>query len=65
MSLEDFQLIDNEPIDNSIMKRDYTKVYHKQGANLNGSNQNNDFIFGENNNSTTITKSEMDISYSI
>ena len=50
MSLEDFGLIDNEPIDNSIIKRDYTKVYHNQGANLNDSNQNVDFIFGENNN---------------
>ena len=50
MSLEDFQLIDNEPIDNSIAKRDYTKVYHQQGANLNESNQNIEFIFGENNN---------------
>ena len=50
MSLEDFQLIDNEPIDNSIIKRDYTKVYHQQGANLNDSNQNVEFIFGENNN---------------
>ena len=50
MSLEHFQLIDNEPIDNSIVKRDYTKVYHHQGANLNDSNQNVEFIFGENNN---------------
>ena len=25
MSLEDFQLLDNEPIDNSIIKRDFTK----------------------------------------
>ena len=50
MSLEDFQLLDNEPIDNSIVKRDYTKVYHHQGANLNDSNQNVEFIFGENNN---------------
>ena len=49
MSLEDFQLIDNEPIDNSIVKRDYTKVYHQSGANLNDSNQNVEFIFGENN----------------
>ena len=39
MSLEDFQLIDNESIDDSIVKRDYTKVYHQQGANLNDSNQ--------------------------
>ena len=50
MNLEDFQLIDNEPIDNSIVKRDFTKVYHQQGANLNGSNQSVEFIFGENNN---------------
>ena len=50
MSLEDFQLLDNEPIDNSIVKRDFTKVYHNQAANLNDSNQNVKFIFGENNN---------------
>ena len=50
MSLEDFQLLDNEPIDNSIAKRDYTKTYHQSGANLNDSNQNVKFIFGENNN---------------
>ena len=28
MSLEDFQLIDNEAIDNSIIKRDFSKNYH-------------------------------------
>ena len=50
MSLEDFQLIDNELIDNSVVKRDFTKVYHQSGANLNDSNQNVEFIFGENNN---------------
>ena len=50
MSLEDFQMIDNDPIDNSFVKRDYTKVHHQQGANLNDSNQNVEFIIGENNN---------------
>ena len=50
MSLEDFQLLDNEPFDNSIMKRDFTKIYHQQGAQLDQSDQNIDFIFGENNN---------------
>ena len=50
MSLEDFQLIDNEPIDNSIIKRDFVKVYHQQGAQLNDPDQNIEFIFGENNN---------------
>ena len=50
MSLEDFQLLDNEPFDNSIIKRDFIKVYHQQGAQLNQSDQNIEFIFGENNN---------------
>ena len=50
MSLEDFQLLDNESFDNSIIKRDFLKVYHQQGAQLNNSDQNIEFIFGENNN---------------
>ena len=50
MSLEDFQLLDNEPIDISIIKRDFLKVYLEQGAQLNQSDQNIEFIFGENNN---------------
>ena len=50
MNLEDFQLLDNEVFDNSIVKRDFMKVYHQQGAQLNDSDQNIKFIFGENNN---------------
>ena len=50
MSLEDFQLLDTEPFGNSIIKRDFTKFYHQQGAQLNQSDQNIEFIFGENNN---------------
>ena len=50
MSLEDFQLIDNETIDNSIIKRDFLKIYHQQGANLDNSDQNIAFLFKENNN---------------
>ena len=38
MSLEDFQLIDNEPIDDSIIKTDFFILYQQQGANLNDSN---------------------------
>ena len=48
MSLEDFQLLDNEPLDNSIIKRHFTKKYHLQGDQLNQSDQNIEFIFGEN-----------------
>ena len=47
MSLEDFQLLDNEPFDSSIIKRDFLKVYHQQGAQLNIAYQNFEFIFGE------------------
>ena len=50
MSLEDFQLLDNEPLDNSIIKRDFTKRYHRKGDQLNQSDQNFEFIFGGNNN---------------
>ena len=50
MSLEDFQLLDDEPLENSIIKRDFTKIYHRQGDQLNQSHQSIEFIFGENNN---------------
>ena len=50
MSLEHFQLLDNEPFDNSIIKRDFLKMYHQQGAHLNQSDQNVEYFFGENNN---------------
>ena len=50
MSLKDFQFLDNEPFDNSIIERDFFKVYHKQGAQLNHSDQNIEFMFSENKN---------------
>ena len=50
MSLEDFQILDNEPFDYSIIKRDFTKLYHQQGAQLNQSDQIIEFPSGENNN---------------
>ena len=56
MSLEDFQLLDNEPIDNSIIKRNFKKIYHRPGDQLNQSDQNIGFIFGENNNYHQIGK---------
>ena len=49
MSSENFQLLDNESIDNSVIKKDFTKVYHRQGDQLNQSDQNIELIFGENN----------------
>ena len=50
MNLEDFQILDNESFDKSIIKRDYLKKYHQQGAQINQSDQNIEFIFDENNN---------------
>ena len=50
MSLKYFQLLDKEPLGNSFIKRDFTKLYHRQGDQLNQSDQNIEFIFGENNN---------------
>ena len=50
MSLEDFQLLDKEPFDNSIIKKIFFKIYHQQGAQLNQPDKNIEFIFGENNN---------------
>ena len=41
--------MDNEPLDNSITKRVFIKKYHRQGDQLNQSDQNIEIIFGENN----------------
>ena len=65
MSLEDFQVIDIEPIDNSTLKRDFLKVYHKQGAKLNQSDQNIDFLFGENNNHRQIVNAYLEFDNSV
>ena len=48
--MEDFQLLDIEPIDNSIFTRDYLKVYHQQSALMNDPDQKVEFIIGKNNN---------------
>ena len=63
--LEDFQLLDNEPIDNSIIKRDFTKLYHRKGDQLNQSYQIVEFIFGENNNYHQIGNAYLDINITV
>ena len=50
MSLEYIQFLDNEPINNRIVKTDFSKIYHQHGANLNNLDQNVEFSCGENNN---------------
>ena len=47
MSLLDFQLLDNEPFDNSVNKRDFLKKCHQQSALFNDPGQNVKIIFGE------------------
>ena len=65
MSLEDFQLMDNEASDSSLLKRDFLKVYHQQAANFNDSDQNIEFIFGENINSYQIGKAYLQFEMTI
>ena len=65
MSLEDFQLLDIEPLDNSIIKRDITKIYHRQGDQLNQSDQNIEFSFGENNNYHQIGKAYLEFNITV
>ena len=48
MSAEDFQLIDDSEIDDSIIKRDFIKIYHQSGANVDAENSQIKFYFGEN-----------------
>ena len=50
MSLEAFQFLDIEVCDNSMVKKDFMKVYHQQGAQFNDPDQNIKSIFGVNNN---------------
>ena len=47
MSAENFQLIDDLKIDDSIIKMDFIKIYHQHGAEVNNENQNIKFYFGE------------------
>ena len=49
MSLKVVQKTDIESIDKSIIKRDFLKVYHQQGAGLSDPDQSIEFNFGENN----------------
>ena len=65
MSLEYFQLLDNEPLDNSIIKKDFTKVYHRQGDQLNHSDQHIEFNFGENNNYHQIGNASLEFNFTV
>ena len=42
------ELIDIEKIDDSIIKRDFIKIYHQYGAKVDAENSQIKFYFGEN-----------------
>ena len=65
MCLEDFQILDNEPIDNSIVKRDFLKSYHQQGGQLKDPKQNIENIFAENTNYHQVGKSYLEFDISV
>ena len=50
MSAEDFQLKKIEKTDDSITKRDFMKIYHQSGANVDAENSQIKFYFDENHN---------------
>ena len=50
MSAEDFHLLDDEQIDDSIIKQDSIKIYHQSGANVDNENSNVKLFFEENHN---------------
>ena len=58
---ENFQLIDESKIDDSIMKRDLIKKYHQHGAEVNNENQNITFYFGENLDYIQIAKGYLEV----
>ena len=61
MSAEDIQLIDDSKIDDSIIKRDFIKIYHQHGAEVNNENQSIKFYFGENLNYIQIGNAYLEI----
>ena len=65
MRLEDFQLLDNEPLDNSINRRDFTKTHDRQGDQMNQSDQNNEVFFGENNIYHQIGKAYLEVNITV
>ena len=47
MSAVDFQLVNDERIDDSIIERDFMKINHQFGADVNNQNSNINFYCGE------------------
>ena len=54
-------MTEDSKIDDSIIKRDFIKIYHQHGAEVNNENQNIKFYFGENLNYIQIGNSYLEI----
>ena len=54
-------MIDDPKIEDSIIKRDFIKIYHQHGAEVNNENQNIKFYFGENLNYIQIGNAYLEI----
>ena len=54
-------MIDDSRIDDSILKRDFIKIYHQHGAEINDENQNIEIYLGENLKYTQIGISYLEI----
>ena len=60
MSAGDFQVIDNEKIHISMIKKIFIKTYHQHGAQIDDDKKSN-FCFGENLNYTQIENGYLEI----
>ena len=49
MNVEDFQILDKETIDKSVIKRNLKNFYHQQGVRVNDPDQTMETLFGESN----------------
>ena len=65
MSLDDFQLLDKEPLDESIIKGEFLEIYHQQRAQLNDQLQKVESISGENNNHHQVANSNLEFNISV
>ena len=61
MSAEDFQLIDIEKYDDSMIKRDFIERNHQSGANVDAENSQVKLHFGENHNFIQVGNGYLDL----
>ena len=65
MNLVDFQIVDNEPLDKSIIEGEFLEIYYQQGAQLNDQLQKIEFISVKNNNHHRVGNSYLEFNISV